>query len=35
MASKRPWRSNLKLDLKFMAQPTYDAMFILAVLTFF
>ena len=35
MASKQPRRSNLKSDLKFMAQTTYATMFILAVLTSF
>ena len=35
MASKQPRRSNLKSDLKFMAQTPYATMFILAFLTSF
>ena len=35
MASKQPWRSNLKWDLKFTAQTTYTTMFVWTVLTFF
>ena len=35
MASKQPRRSNLKSDLKSMAQTAYVTMFILAVLTSF
>ena len=35
MASKQPQRSNLKSDLKFMAQTTYATMFVWTVLTFF
>ena len=34
MASKQPQRSNLKSDLKCMAQTTYATMFVLALLTF-
>ena len=35
MASKQPWRSNLKSDLKFMAQTTYATMFVRTDLAFF
>ena len=35
MASKQPRRSNLKSDLKFMAQTTYATMLIGADLIFF
>ena len=35
MTSKQPLRSNLKSDLKFMAQITYATMFVWTVLTFF
>ena len=35
MASKQPRRSNLKSDLKFMAQTTYATMFVWTVLTSF
>ena len=34
MASKQPWRLNLKSDLKFMTQTTYATMYVWAVLTF-
>ena len=34
MAFKQPQRSNLKSDLKFMAQTTYATIFVWAVLTF-
>ena len=34
MASKQPRRSNLKSDLKFMAQTSHATMLIWAVLTF-
>ena len=34
-ASKQPWRSNLKSDLKFMAQNTYATTFLWTVLVFF
>ena len=34
MTSKQPRRSNLKSDLKFMAQTTYATMFVWAVLSF-
>ena len=34
MASKQPRRSNLKSDLKFLAQTTYATMLIWAALTF-